>query len=310
VRKREWVLSAVAVVACSAGGLFFGRRIWPDSDPTALITVPLTLLGAVIALGRLRTSQVSQSPEAALTTLRRMGRRDRARFLESSTRFTRRRGHLAQVADVGFGPPGRGVLPPDAEGILLRGHQGGQKVEGTLATIGDYFRSLKDQRLVIVGEPGSGKTVTASYLLLDLLADPTSPGERPQQVPVWVPLTSYHPDVDLEQGGDTAVTEHFRSWLANQVGKNARSKPEVVARLVEERRILPILDGLGEMPAEDSTAVIRALNEDKEAQFVVTSRTADYKRLISGDEGQVIAGRHIELAPVTFLEAPPSPQTV
>jgi len=292
----------VAVVACSVGGLFLGRRIWPESDPAALLVAPAVVFGAVATLVRLLANRASQAPEAALTTLRRVGEQDRTRFLEASTRFTHRRDRLTQAADVGFGPLGHGVLPREAEAILLHWQQVGQEVEGTLATVGDYFRGLEDQRLVIVGAPGSGKTVLASRLLLDLLANPSGTTERPQQVPVWVPLTSYYPDAGLRRRDDTAVAKHFGSWLSRQVGKNTRIRPKVVARLMEERRILPILDGLDEMPAKDSMEVIRALNQDKRVTFVVTSRTADYVDSLDGDEGQVIGGRHIELSPLTAAE--------
>ena len=52
---------------------------------------------------------------------------------------------------------------------LVHVRAGGGADIGTLAEVGRYYRELRTGRLVVLGEPGAGKTVVALSLLLDVL---------------------------------------------------------------------------------------------------------------------------------------------
>ncbi|MFC9251636.1 NACHT domain-containing protein [Amycolatopsis thailandensis] len=154
---------------------------------------------------------------------------------------------------------------------------------GSLAAIAAYYRSLDRGRLVVIGEPGSGKTVAALRLLLDLAAE--APGRF--RVPVRLTLVTY----DAEQ--ITRAT--LNAWVATWLTRTYSVKAEAAARLVADGWILPVLDGLDEMPARRAEQVVRVLNEptgSTNAPVVLTCRTADYSAALQD-------ATVIELEPLT-----------
>ncbi|KOV85127.1 NACHT domain-containing protein [Nocardia sp. NRRL S-836] len=154
---------------------------------------------------------------------------------------------------------------------------------GSLATIAAYYRSLQRGRLVVIGEPGSGKTVAALRLLLDLAAE--APGRF--RVPVRLTLATY----DAEQ--ITRAT--LDAWIATWLTHTYSVKAEAAARLVADGWVLPVLDGLDEMPARRAKQVVQVLNEPMGPTgdpVVLTCRTADYSTALQD-------ATVIELEPLT-----------
>lgn len=154
---------------------------------------------------------------------------------------------------------------------------------GSLAAIAAYYRSLNRGRLVVIGEPGSGKTVAALRLLLDLAAE--APGRF--RVPVRLTLVSY----DAEQ--ITRAT--LEAWIATWLTRTYSVKAEAAARLVADGWLLPVLDGLDEMPVRRAEQVVRVLNEPMGPTgdpVVLTCRTTDYSAALQD-------ATVIELEPLT-----------
>jgi hypothetical protein len=116
----------------------------------------------------------------------------------------------------------------------VQGDAAGAAPYGRLEQITDYYNRLTPGRMVITGEPGSGKTALALSLALGLLENRRSQG-APGPVPVLLSLTGWDPDESLE------------SWLIRQLERDCGQTPIMATKLVEGRRILPILDGLDEM---------------------------------------------------------------
>jgi hypothetical protein len=118
---------------------------------------------------------------------------------------------------------------------LARVRGAGGEDLGTLQEVWAYYSALRPGRLVVLGEPGSGKTVLALHLLLDLLDHRHDHAAVPQPVPVRVNAASWN------------VETHFSTWLAESLAADYGLLPPVARRLVEDGRVLPVLDGLDEM---------------------------------------------------------------
>ncbi|MEV7213475.1 NACHT domain-containing protein [Kitasatospora cineracea] len=131
------------------------------------------------------------------------------------------------------------------------------------AEISEMFLALPERRLVVLGGAGSGKTSLAVLLLLRLI-DRLGP-EDP--VPVLVPLVSWEPG-----------KQPLREWLAERLTKDYPTVP--VARLLAERRLLPVLDGFDELPPEHRADALRALNRSLAPgdPLILTSRAEEYRR--------------------------------
>ncbi|MFE0172281.1 NACHT domain-containing protein [Streptomyces sp. NPDC059002] len=132
------------------------------------------------------------------------------------------------------------------------------------------FRDLPNGRLVVTGPPGSGKSTFALLLTLALLRDRTA--EAP--TPVLLSLASYDPRRD-----------RFGDWLRHRLttdhpvlADTETYGPTVVEDLMADRRLLPLLDGLDELPPALQGAVLSAVNRTfpVDAPLVLICRTAQY----------------------------------
>ncbi|MEU9515898.1 NACHT domain-containing protein [Micromonospora sp. NPDC048169] len=132
-------------------------------------------------------------------------------------------------------------------------------------------------RLVVLGEPGSGKTVAAIHLVLGLLdtrrglADAVR-AEHP--VPVRVNASGWD------------GTQDFSGWLTTRLGYDyPQLRPVLARKLVEDGLILPIIDGLDEMDTPESRgargrALLDQLNTAwRNEPVVVVCRTTEFQEL-------------------------------
>ncbi|MFE0515052.1 NACHT domain-containing protein [Streptomyces sp. NPDC058964] len=172
----------------------------------------------------------------------------------------------------------------------------GAAPSGTLDGITDYYRRLSPRRLLISGAPGAGKTVLALELMLGLL-EQRGPDDA---VPIRLSLTSW----------DTACP--LEDWLTDELTQTYELTKAIARRMVEERRILPVLDGLDEMdPPDEEVAPSRAaraltaLNRYQvgrhKAALIVTSRTTVYEQLAR--RTRLLDAAHVEIQPVTTDQA-------
>lgn len=169
---------------------------------------------------------------------------------------------------------------------------GGSDQIGQLA---EKFRRLERRRLVILGGPGSGKTTLAVQLLLALLGTRVS-GEP---IPVLFSLA----------GWDPTTHPQLQGWLAERLVEDYPSLralgPSVARALSEGGHILPILDGLDEIPPTRQPQVITALNASftESDQLVLTSRTEQYITAITEARKVLTAAAIIEPKPLTRSQA-------
>ncbi|WP_286254901.1 NACHT domain-containing protein [Streptomyces graminofaciens] len=101
-------------------------------------------------------------------------------------------------------------------------------------------------RLVIIGAPGSGRTTTARRLVAEL-AEGDVPTERP--VPVLADLSSWNP-----------ASEGVEGWFVSRLSNRYSVDETAVRRLVTGRNVLPVLDGLDELPSSQHTRAIAVLS--------------------------------------------------
>ncbi|MFI5690058.1 NACHT domain-containing protein [Streptomyces sp. NPDC051636] len=134
------------------------------------------------------------------------------------------------------------------------------------------FRRMERRRLVVLGGPGAGKTTLAVQMVRELLASRERHGDEP--VPVLFSAA----------GWDTGRHPRLREWISDRLatGYPALRAPglgsDMAAVLARRGHILPILDGLDELPPPAQAEVIAALNRSlaETDQLILTSRTAEF----------------------------------
>ncbi len=131
---------------------------------------------------------------------------------------------------------------------------------------------IPTRRLVVLGQPGAGKTMLLIQLLQGLLAR-RRPGDP---VPVLVSLASWRPEI-----------EDLHTWLYRRLAidypilraRTAGQKISYGRALLDEHKILLLLDGLDEIPAGDRPNAIRRINlvlDDHPEGLVVACRREEY----------------------------------
>jgi hypothetical protein len=170
---------------------------------------------------------------------------------------------------------------------------------GGLDEIAGVFEKAHNGQLLVLGDPGAGKSVLAILLTLGLLERRTRQGGP---VPLLLSLSSWDPK-----------SEHLHEWVVArlledypELANSAMYGPKAGERLVASSHLLPILDGLDEIPDELHAAAIaavaRAIGGDR--PVVVTCRRADYQQAVAAGGGRALASATtIALEPVGVHEA-------
>ncbi|WP_280910253.1 NACHT domain-containing protein [Streptomyces sp. SAI-208] len=159
---------------------------------------------------------------------------------------------------------------------------------GTGGDIAQAFERVPTRRLVILGEPGAGKTVLLIRLLLALLQRRPPGGP----VPVLFPLASWNP-----------AGQDLNTWMADQLAQDHPALRTPVAStptqtdtstqaraLIDRRLILPILDGLDELPQAVRARAMHSINQVLSASqpLVLSSRTAEYREALTAPTGVTV----------------------
>jgi transcriptional regulator with XRE-family HTH domain len=148
----------------------------------------------------------------------------------------------------------------------------------------EAFRGLPQPRLVVLGPPGSGKTGLLVLLTVGLLRD-----RRPGPVPVLLSLSAWD-----------AAREGFHAWVRRRLREDhprLRSLgSDAAGDLVRQGRVLPLLDGLDELPQRlRSRAIDELARLGPEHPLVIACRSREYEQVVA-------AGSLVRAAPVVELD--------
>jgi len=155
-------------------------------------------------------------------------------------------------------------------------------LSGHLSDAVAAFERLPHKRLVLLGRPGSGKSVFALTLLLSLL-DKRAPSGL---VPVLFPLVSWDPSaLSLRDWMSQYLDENYHLDKAGPLGSSVHQ------RLVRTDRLLPILDGLDEIPAHLRPTGISQINNslDLGQQLVLTCREEEFRDAVERNDVVTLA---------------------
>jgi len=174
------------------------------------------------------------------------------------------------------------------------------ELAGTGGELAGVLARVPTGRLVVLGEPGAGKTMLMVRLVRDLLTrrDPGGP------VPFLAPVASWNPS---RQG--------LHNWLATRLvidhpalaAPPAAGVPEPTQAdaLLASGLILPVLDGLDEIPEQVRGQAISQINEALRPgqPLVVTCRTQQYRDAVRPQGGREVTLRGAAAIQVGPLDA-------
>lgn len=146
------------------------------------------------------------------------------------------------------------------------------------------------KHLVVLGEPGFGKTVALLKLCRALL-DLRRRSQSLAAVPVVIPLSSWR-----------GAAKDVPSWLAGELRSRYSVPRHLCRQLLGGKRLILLLDGLDEVPhglREACVEVIDGLVRSGQfAGVVVTCRTEEYNQLVT----PLVGPAHVDLARLDVSE--------
>jgi hypothetical protein len=181
---------------------------------------------------------------------------------------------LLMLAESGAGWP-----EPPQEGTWAAGPS---DLAGAGSDLVNVLARVPTGRLVVLGEPGAGKTMLMVRLVLDLLARRAAGGP----VPILASIASWNP-----------AGQDLQGWLAGQLmidhpalaaaSPTGRREPTQAAALLASRHVLMILDGLDEIPEAVRGPAISRINDALRPgeQLVLACRSQQYRDAVRPEGG-------------------------
>lgn len=161
-----------------------------------------------------------------------------------------------------------------------------QLSEGT--SLVDVFDRYEG-RVLVLGQPGSGKTTTLLELTRDLLERAESDAAQP--MPVVFHLSSW-------SGEQPAL----RSWLVDELVIRYGVARALAREWIAGDVVAPMLDGLDEVAESNRAGCVKAINDFRAAEgsgpLVVCSRSGDY----AGLPGKLLLDCAVEIQPLDHAD--------
>ncbi len=262
--NRSGLVYGVGAALCVAVAVGMGVRLIPqakvgDVDPVSAV-VALAALAVAFLSARQSARALRSAHPVAMEVAARLATEVQRREGQARTQLL---GGQGRTIDVDF----------DFRSALAHDARHAEPV-GRLNDVVAYYRALHPQRLVITGAPGAGKTVLALELALGLLTD-REPGDA---VPVRVSAAAWDTERPL------------RGWLIEHLVEAYLLTRSSAEALLDGGLILPVVDGLDEMDADQTPGyasraarAVQALNAYQHgrdvAPLVLTCRSGQYQAL-------------------------------
>ncbi|MFE0516094.1 hypothetical protein [Streptomyces sp. NPDC058964] len=196
--------------------------------------------------------------------------------------------------DVRWAPADRRLA--DHPGNIRRAQPLPPPREARIEDLTGSFATLPGRRLVVLGGPGSGKSVLAVRFVLGRLAARRSGGP----VPVIFPPAGWDP----RRTG-------LRDWLADRLAADypplaavSDGRRTLARALLDAGLVLPVLDGFDELARPDYGEAVRRINSelDDDLPLLLTSRGEAWATAVA--EGDVLtAAEVVELLPLDPAQA-------
>jgi DNA polymerase III delta prime subunit len=134
-----------------------------------------------------------------------------------------------------------------------------------------FDKSGIDGRLLILGQPGAGKTTMLLELAQKLVERAENDSNEP--IPILLSLSSWQND-----------QQSIKDWIVAELssGKYYNVRKDIAKQFLKEKEIIPLLDGLDELAASRQEQCVKKLNEFLQPgnwiyPLVVCSRIEEYQ---------------------------------
>jgi energy-coupling factor transporter ATP-binding protein EcfA2 len=132
------------------------------------------------------------------------------------------------------------------------------------------FSETNGRTLLILGEPGSGKTTILMKMAKDLITHTKQ--DLRQQIPVVFNLSSW-----------ARESQTIEEWLVCELSEKYQVSTDLGWHWVDTESLILLLDGLDEVKAKYQNACVQALNKflgtHGNTELIVCCRTGDYQTL-------------------------------